>query len=170
MVIVGDDHKRTQWRTVSGKPVDIFEYVSDASARGEMVHIGTDSLQCGRVTKFVTVVAVLTEHSGGRAAYIQDTVPRITALRERLLQEVWKSVELGMELSPLIKGKLTIHIDANPDERHMSSKYVQELVGLALGMGFSAVIKPDSWCASHAADHVVRVLNVKASRRRLVAA
>jgi predicted RNase H-related nuclease YkuK (DUF458 family) len=167
---MGDGDKRKQWRTVSGVPVDIREYVADASARGEVVHIGTDSLQCGRETRFVTVVAVLTHHSGGRAAYVQDVVSRITSLRERLLKEVWKSVELGMELSPLVKGQLTIHIDANPSEKHMSSKYVQELVGLALGQGFTAVIKPDSWCATHAADHVVRVLNVKASRRPKVAA
>ena len=39
---------------------------------------------------------------------------------------------------------------------HRSSAYVQELVGLVVGQGFKALIKPDSWAASHAADHVVR--------------
>jgi hypothetical protein len=40
----------------------------------------------------------------------------------------------------------------------MSSKYVQELVGLVVGQGFAVRIKPDAWCAAHAADHVVRTL------------
>jgi predicted RNase H-related nuclease YkuK (DUF458 family) len=29
-------------------------------------------------------------------------------------------------------------------------------VGLVVGQGFKALIKPESWAASHAADHVVR--------------
>ena len=156
----------TVWKTVSGKHVaDIAEYVAEACAAGRTVHIGTDSLQCGRETQFVTVVAVLTEHSGGRAAYSRVIVPRMTSLRQRLLKEVWLSVELGMQLNHVIKGDLTIHVDANPSEKHMSSRYVQELVGLAVGQGFKAVIKPDSWAATHAADHIVRCLNVRASRR-----
>jgi predicted RNase H-related nuclease YkuK (DUF458 family) len=40
--------------------------------------------------------------------------------------------------------------------RFKSSAYVQELVGLVVGQGFKALIKPESWAASHAADHVVR--------------
>jgi hypothetical protein len=38
----------------------------------------------------------------------------------------------------------------------MSSKYVEELAGLAMGQGFKTLVKPESWAASHAADHVVR--------------
>ena len=110
----------------------------------------------GRFTQFVTVVVVLTPHKGGRVAYRRETSPRITSLRERLLKEVWKSVELGLQLSPIVAGDLTVHVDANPVVSHRSSAYVQELVGLVVGQGFKALIKPDSWAASHAADHVVR--------------
>lgn len=154
-----------KWRTLSGEEIpDIAEFVKAASASGQVVHIGTDSLQTGRYTQFVTVVAVLTPSKGGRAAYAREIVPRITSLRERLLREVWKSVELGMTLGSLVPGELNIHVDANPEEKHMSSKYVQELVGLVVGQGFKALIKPDSWAATHAADHVVRSLNVRAAR------
>jgi predicted RNase H-related nuclease YkuK (DUF458 family) len=168
---MSDGDKRV-WKTVSGLPVpSIRDYVSEATADGRAVHVGTDSLQCGRDTQFVTVVAVLTPHHGGRAAYTRQVVPRIQSLRERLLKEVWLSVALGIELNDVTRGDLTIHIDANPSEKQMSSKYVQELVGLAVGQGFTAVIKPDSWAATHAADHIVRILNVSSSkRRRLLAA
>jgi Ribonuclease H-like len=40
--------------------------------------------------------------------------------------------------------------------KHKSSAYVQELVGLVVGQGFKALIKPEAWAATHAADHVVR--------------
>lgn len=156
-----------KWRTLSGSPVpDIEQFVADAAAAGQAVHIGTDSLQTGRYTSFVTVVAVLTPSKGGRAAYTRAIVPRITSLRERLLKEVWMSVELGLRIADKTPGELNVHVDANPSERYMSSKYVQELVGLVVGQGFKAIIKPDSWCSTHAADHIVRVLNGRSVREQ----
>ena len=145
------------WKTLAGVKVpDIVQFVKDASADGQAVHVGTDSLQTGRLTQFVTVVVILTPRRGGRVVYRREVVPRITSLRERLLKEVWRSVELGLQFSPLVHGELTVHIDANPVVKYKSSAYVQELVGLVVGQGFKAVIKPESWAASHTADHIVR--------------
>jgi len=148
----------TRWRTISDVAVpDIEQFVAEASASGQEVHIGTDSLQKGKVTQFVSVIAVLNPPKGGRAVYTQKIVPRIKSLRERLMQEVWLSVELGLRLSPKIKGDLTVHIDANANAKFMSSRYLQELVGLVVSQGFRALWKPDSWAATHCADHVVRI-------------
>lgn len=145
------------WKTLKEVRIpDIMEFVREASAEGQAVHIGTDSQQCGRVTRFVTVVVILTPSKGGRVAYRRETVARIHSLRERLLTEVWKSVDLGLTFSPIVPGDLTVHIDANPVVTHKSSAYVQELVGLVVGQGFKAAIKPEAWAATHAADHVVR--------------
>ena len=148
-----------KWRTLSEIPVpDIHAFIREASALGQAVHIGTDSLQTGRFTQFCTVVAVLTPGKGGRAAYSREVVPRIKSLRERLLKETWKSVDLAMQITGIVPGDLTVHIDANPVETHASSAYVQELVGLVVGQGFEAWIKPQAWAASHCADHIVRTM------------
>jgi predicted RNase H-related nuclease YkuK (DUF458 family) len=145
------------WKTLNEiRIADIREFVRAASRDGQSVHVGTDSLQSGRSTHFVTVVVIRTPGKGGRVAYRREVVPRVASLRERLLLEVWKSVDLGLLFSPLVKGELTVHIDANPVVRHKSSQYVQELVGLVVGQGFRAAIKPESWAATHAADHVAR--------------
>jgi predicted RNase H-related nuclease YkuK (DUF458 family) len=145
------------WKTLNEVRVpDILAFVREASRNGQAVHVGTDSLQAGRLTQFVTVVVILTPTKGGRVAYQREMVPRIPSLRERLLKEVWKSVDLGLQFSPIVQGDLTVHIDANPVVAHKSSQYVQELVGLVVGQGFKALIKPESWAATHAADHVVR--------------
>lgn len=145
------------WKTLNEVKIpDVLGFVREGSKDGQAVHIGTDSLQTGRFTQFVTVVVILTPRKGGRVAYRREVAPRITSLRERLLKEVWKSVDLGLQFSPIVKGELTVHIDANPVVAHKSSAYVQELVGLVVGQGFKALIKPESWAASHAADHVVR--------------
>ena len=110
------------WKTLNEVRIpDILQFVQEASQDGQAVHIGTDSLQTGRLTQFVTVVVILTPRKGGRVAYRREVVPRITSLRERLLKEVWKSVDLGLQFSPLVKGDLTVHIDANPVVAHKSS-------------------------------------------------
>jgi predicted RNase H-related nuclease YkuK (DUF458 family) len=145
------------WKTLNEVKIpDILQFVRDASKDDQAVHVGTDSVQSGRQTQFVTVVVILTPGKGGRVAYRREAVPRITSLRERLLNEVWKSVDLGLRFSSIVNGDLTVHIDANPVVVHKSSQYVHELVGLVVGQGFKALIKPESWAATHAADHVVR--------------
>lgn len=147
-----------KWKTLSGDRLDSINDFVDATIKAnggdKIVHVGTDSLQTGRFTQFVTVLVILTPMKGGRVAYVREVVPRINSLRERLNKEVWRSLDVAMNLPDSLD--LTIHIDANPSEKHMSSKYLQELVGLVVGQGFKALWKPDSWAATHAADHVVR--------------
>lgn len=149
-----------QWYTLGGKKIDsISETVRELThCLDRDVHIGTDSQQDGKVTQFVTVVVVLVPGKGGRAFYTKSKCPRIKSLRERLMREVSDSVQMGLELSPVIPegSNMTIHVDANPDIQFKSSSYVQELVGFVVGQGFKALAKPDSWCATHAADHVVK--------------
>ncbi len=149
---------KTRWLTLKDEPVeDLASWVAEACRSGQTVHIGTDSLQTGRFTQFVTVVVVHTPGKGGRAAYCREVVPRIQELPRRLLRETWLSVEVGMLLAPVVKGELEVHIDASPPEQKFeSARYAQQLVGMVMSQGFRAVIKPNSWAASHAADHIVR--------------
>jgi len=150
------------WRTITGDRIDDLTAFVRAASAGEKraLHIGTDSLQRGRMTQFVTVLAILNPGKGGRAAYRREVRPRIDSLRERLMREVWLSVDLGLELAPLLPkdAELQIHIDANPVPKHRSSRYIHELVGMAVSQGFRAVIKPDAWAASRTADRLVRGL------------
>lgn len=148
---------KTKWKTLTGKLIpDIREWVRDATREGQHLHIGCDSLQTQKWTQFVTVVVILNPPKGGRVAYCREVVPRITSLRERLTKEAWHSVNTALELTDIVKGDLTVHLDVNAQERHMSSAYLQELTGLIVGQGFKALWKPDSWAASHVSDHIVR--------------
>ena len=154
------------WRTLTGVPVEgVVDFVRENACGGQAVHLGTDSLQLARHTRFVTVVAILTPGRGGRAIFWREVQPRIVSLRERLLREVWLSVELGLALVPVVPGELSVHIDANPVARHRSSAYVQELVGLVVSQGFRAVIKPGAWAASRAADRMVRIAGLPPAPR-----
>ena len=54
-----------------------------------------------------------------------------------------------------------MHVDANVDLRHRSSKYVRALAGMVMGYGFKVMVKPHSWCATHVADFVVNGKHVR---------
>lgn len=154
-----------KWKTLSGESIDLRVAIEaeltlfpDAE-----VHIGSDSQQFGKDTEYVTVVIMHRVGKGGRVFFCRERIPRVKELRERLWKEVWRSTELAMELTTtpdIGKSKeikvTAIHIDANIDPKHKSSKYVEELAGLAMGQGFSAIVKPEAWAASHAADHAVK--------------
>lgn len=149
------------WKTIEGQKIkNLRETLAELLDSGERsVHIGTDSQQSGKYTEFVTVVVALAPGKGGRAFYCREQTPRVKSLRERLLKEVWMSVELGMVLNDMIPegSPLTIHIDANPNVKFKSSAYVKELTSMVVSQGFKSLLKPDAWASSHVADHTVKV-------------
>ncbi len=149
------------WMTIDKKPVeDVLALIKGLVGEGpRTVHVGTDSQQDRQVTQFVTVVCVLNPGKGGRGFYFTENVPRIASLRQRLLREVSVSVDVAMALEPELPEcgtRLTVHVDANPDTQFKSSNYVQELAGYVAGQGFPVLVKPESWLATHFADHVVK--------------
>jgi predicted RNase H-related nuclease YkuK (DUF458 family) len=77
------------------------------------------------------------------------------------MDEVWRSVGIAMNLNGKIKNEINVHVDANPDERFASSKYVKELASMVMSQGFTCVLKPQSWAATHASDHIVRSFGKK---------
>lgn len=148
-----------QWKTVENKRVpDIQAALREAFEGLRTVYIGTDSQQDGLSTQFVTVIVIRTPSKGARAFYTVETVKRISSLRERLLKEVWMSVATALEVNPMISegSEMEVHIDANPDTRFKSSRYIKELTSMVVSQGFTALIKPEAWAAMHVADHVVK--------------
>ncbi len=168
-----------KWKTLAGAEVDLrsaLESELRVTPDSEVI-LACDSQQVGQATEYVTVVVVHRPAKGGRVFFCRERVARTRELRERLWNEAWRSVTLALELeaTPDIGEHLPIrvtevHIDANVDPKHKSSKYVEELVGLVMGQGFRAVVKPEAFAASHAADHAVKHKEERnkphASRRR----
>jgi len=136
----------------------IDEVVRSVAAGQKIVHVGCDSQQHDLTTEFVTVIVLLKPGKGGRVLYTTEKVPRIKSLRERLLTEVMKSVNVSFELDAVLSRdtELVVHVDANPNLKFKSSKILPELVGYVMGQGFTCLTKPDSWAAMHVADHVVK--------------
>jgi len=137
------------------------------------VCIGTDSKRRGVGYQFATAIVIaLSENIGkdrfGRdilkgkggmvigATYFDEKQTKgKEGVKERMMKEVAKTIEIATEISPLLDLydiKLEIHADINPDIRFDSNKALNEAVGYMLGMGYDFKVKPDAWAASKGAD------------------
>ncbi len=165
-----------EWFTIDRKAVkdiraEVETLVKDADAMGEerVLHIGTDAQKIDRRVDYVTCIVIVRPGKGGRVFYTRTRKPKseVHSLRQKLFDEAWMSIETAMEINPTVpKGwKIVVHLDVNPDVKWESSKYIQELSGMVMAQGFECLTKPDAWCASHAADHVVKHKNIPVSAR-----
>lgn len=153
------------WRRFCGEPVgDIAREVRALMARGRCsLHVGTDSKQREPHADFVTVVAVLEPGWGGRIFYRHLRTPRSRSLAEKLFYEVELSLSVAAMLVEADLGPITVHVDANEDVRHESSRYVQSLSGMVRGYGFPVRVKPEAWCATHVADLFAKASHPRAA-------
>ncbi len=153
------------WKSLSGTPIpDIRDAVVELlSGTEQVVHVGTDSQHYGYHTNYVTVVAIIHPGKGGRVFYEKSRVPRVPSLAHKLFHEAELSLNTALELNEVIAHDIIIHVDVNEDLRHRSSKYVRALSGMVVGHGFQVRVKPDSWCATHVADYLVKGKHHKAA-------
>ena len=128
-----------------------------------VLHVGTDSKQRAYHCDYVTALAVLRPGSGGRVLYRRRRERRAPSLSHKLFLEAQLSLEVAQALDAAGFGPIVVHVDANDDLRHLSSKYAKALAGMVVGYGFQVRVKPDSWCATHVADFVVNDRNGRGS-------
>lgn len=122
------------------------------------VCIGTDSQVKAGVTEFATVIVFLREHNGG-FMYIHNEKSNITYhLKERMLLEVAKSIEIAYELCDLFIEyhiEMEVHADINTNPQFKSNDALKEAMGYILGMGFAFKAKPEAFASSCCADKAV---------------
>jgi len=153
------------WKTLSGAAIGdvLTELRQLVAAEAHELHIGTDAKRRGDHTDFVTVIALLTPTYGGRVFYRGERTPRSRSLAHQLFYEVELSLRTATAISDELGIPITIHVDANEDQRHRSSRYVQALAGMVAGYGYDVRVKPEAWCATHVADFVVKEKNTRAA-------
>lgn len=134
-----------------------------ASSQQSSVYIGCDSIRFRKnkqwYAKYSTVVIVhMDTKKGGRLFHSSVDMPDYGNLKQRLLMEVQLAVSTATEIIDVIGDRhFEIHLDINPNPNHKSSVAVKEALGWVKGsLGMDAKIKPHSFAATHAADHVVR--------------
>jgi uncharacterized protein len=155
-----------RWRKFNGEvlKVDIKEAVEavikQESSKGVKlkVCIGTDSQQHGAETEFATVIVFLREGNGGFMYINNYRTAQLYSLKERMLMEVAKSIEIAYELCNLFTTynvDMEVHADINTNPNFESNVALRDAMGYILGMGFAFKAKPDAFASSCCADKMV---------------
>ena len=80
------------------------------------------------------------------------------SIKERMLLEVSKSIEIAYALCPLLdryKVELEVHADINTSPQFKSNSALHEAMGYILAMGFVFRAKPDAFASSYCANKIV---------------
>ena len=153
------------WRRLDGQRIEIP--IKDAVEKTiirekEMGHklkvcIGSDSQVRGGSVEYATVIVFLREKKGGFMFIQNSRENRKMSLRERMIFEVSKSIEVAYALCDLLDKydvALEVHADINTDPLFESNMALKEAMGYILSMGFVFKAKPDAFASSSCADKV----------------
>ncbi|MCB0664106.1 MAG: hypothetical protein KDC24_15280 [Saprospiraceae bacterium] len=155
----------SKWRRFNGERISepilkaVEETIIRETSRGFKlkVCIGTDSQVRGDVVEFASVIVFLREKKGGFMFINNTKMPNHMSLKERMITEVAKSVEVAYSLCKMLEKydvELEIHADINTDPNFQSNTALKEAMGYILGMGFVFKAKPDAFASSYCADKV----------------
>jgi predicted RNase H-related nuclease YkuK (DUF458 family) len=142
------------WKNYDGtEKININDFINKHNEEDRYFIIGTDS-QNDKLCIFTTVLIAYKLGKGGTIIMHRDKVPYVQSLRQRLVMEAMRSLEVAWHIDPMIASKSTveIHLDVNPNIKFNSGKYKEELVGMIVGNGFLCRIKPNAVGASKCAD------------------
>jgi predicted RNase H-related nuclease YkuK (DUF458 family) len=156
-----------QWRRLDGtlikRPVGDeirATLVKEKELGHEMkVCIGTDSQVKGKVTEFATVIVFIRKGKGGFMYIHNEATTKKMSVKERMLSEVAKSIEVAYSLCRLFTVydvDLEVHADINTNPDFKSNDALKEAMGYIMGMGFAFRAKPHAFASSSCANKVVQ--------------
>ena len=155
-----------KWRRLNGQtiPTPLKETVEKTiiteTQKGYRlkVCIGTDSQVRGSNVEFATVIVFLREKHGGFMYISNFKEKKVMTLKERMIWEVSKSVDVAYDLCELLDKynvELEVHADINTDPNFQSNSALKEAMGYIMSMGFVFKAKPHAFASSSCADKVV---------------
>jgi len=155
-----------KWRRLNGDQIElpIKDAVKKAILREKAlghrlkVCIGSDSLERSDVIEFASVIVFVREKKGGFMFIHNEKSFQKMSIKERMILEVSKSVEIAYSLCDLLDKynvELEVHADINTDPAFKSNVALKEAMGYILGMGFVFKAKPEAFASSSCADKFV---------------
>ena len=155
-----------RWRRFNGETIQlpikdaVEQVIKQETDKGTKlkVCVGTDSQVKGDITEFATVIVFLREHSGGFMFIHNEKTTQKFHIKERMLLEVSKSIDVAYALCDLFikyHVEMEVHADINTSPNFKSNDALKEAMGYILGMGFAFKAKPEAFASSCCADKVV---------------
>ncbi|MFN8250996.1 MAG: ribonuclease H-like YkuK family protein [Ferruginibacter sp.] len=163
-----------QWRTLSGRKIftSIEDEIKMVLQKEQLadnqlkVCIGTDSQVKSKETEFATVIVFIRKGKGGFMYIHNETTRQKMTIKERMLTEVAKSIEVAYALCNIFSRfgvDMEVHADINTNPNFKSNDALKEAMGYIMGMpacrtgrGFAFKAKPDAFASSSCANKVVQ--------------
>lgn len=134
---------------------DIVAYVNEDPNASYKLIVGTDS-QVRETVHFVTAVIIHRVGKGARYYYSRSQQDFVNSLRQKIYYEASLSLGLSSRLADRLAqngwNKLDVEIHLDVGLHGETRELIREVVGMIVGSGFHAKIKPDSYGASKVAD------------------
>lgn len=157
---------KLSWRRLNGEMLegDIVEHVEatilkqKAAGHKLKVCIGSDSQVTSGITQYASVIVFLREKKGGFMFVHSERSSQHMSIKERMINEVAKSVQIAYTLCDLLDKynvELEVHADINTDPNFKSNVALKEAMGYIMGMGFKFKAKPEAFASSCCADKMV---------------
>ena len=117
------------------------------------IHIGSDSQNVGKKTRYATVIAY---RYGSRGVhYILSK--KNEALLKDMWSRLWKEAEMSIDVAEWLTNQISVRVeidmDYNSDENFKSSKLISATKGWANSLGYKVNDKPNNQIATKAADY-----------------
>jgi uncharacterized protein len=170
------EQEQQHWRKLSGEriKIPIADEVSNVLVRErELGHemkvcIGTDSQVKSRPsgssrrakeTEFATVIVFIRKGKGGFMYIHNETTRQKMSIKQRMLMEVQKSIEVAYALCNIFSRfsvGMEVHADINTNPNFKSNDALKEAMGYIIGSGFAFKAKPEAFASSNCANKVVQ--------------
>jgi predicted RNase H-related nuclease YkuK (DUF458 family) len=155
-----------KWRRLNGQSIEPdIKSVVEQTIQKELsdghrlkICIGSDSQVKGKTVEYATVIVFLREKKGGFMYVSNHRENREMTVRERMISEVARSVDIAYKLCDVLDRydvELEVHADINTDPHFKSNVALKEAMGYILGMGFVFKAKPNAFASSSCADKLV---------------
>jgi predicted RNase H-related nuclease YkuK (DUF458 family) len=159
--------QQTQWRKLNGTRInrsiaeEIKEMLMQEKTAGHNISvcIGTDSQVKSGITEFATVIVFIRKGKGGFMYINNDICQRTIPVKQRMLEEVQRSIDVAYKLCDVITAfnvAMEVHVDINTDPRFKSNEAFRDAMGYITGMGFTFRAKPNAFASSCCANKVVQ--------------
>lgn len=140
---------------------DLVNYTNEFPDDSYKLIIGTDSHSyLNDSVIFVTAVVVHRVGKGGRFYYHKQKTRYMESLRQRIYYETFLSLEVATrlteQLAQNVDCKLNVEIHLDVGEKGETRAIIKEVVGMVIGSGYQAYIKPDSFGATTVADRFTK--------------
>ncbi len=140
---------------------DLVNYTNEFPDESYKLIIGTDSHSfLNESVVFVTAVVVHRIGKGGRFYYNKQKTRYMESLRQRIYYETHLSLEVATKVTEQLaqneECKLNVEIHLDVGEKGETRDIIKEVVGMVIGSGYRAFIKPDSFGAATVADRFTK--------------